>query len=80
MVRWMVTGSFYNIFPPNVHPKKRYRAERINPFPTRRLAKYQFLRPAVGALPDLARYTDNLQKAGVESSFCFLDGIPPIML
>ncbi|MDD6966486.1 MAG: hypothetical protein PUK18_03140, partial [Firmicutes bacterium] len=44
------------------------------------IAKHQFLRPAVGALPDLARYTDNLQKAGVESSFCFLDGIPPIML
>ena len=76
----MVTGSFFNIFPSNVHSQKRYRAERINPFPTKHLDKFQFLRPAVGALPDLARYTDNLQKAGVESSFCFLDGIPPIML
>ena len=46
----------------------------------RSIRELTILCPMTWILPDLARFTDNLQKAGVESSFCFLDGIPPNML
>ena len=33
---------FSTFFHPTCTPSKRYRAERINPFPTKHLAKFQF--------------------------------------